>query len=297
MQRSPTKKDGKYSSQPDLACSNKIDLEPFVPGRKRKERSEFEDLRNEIHILITTIKSDQESKFDKITKSIEELKVQNNILKNQNEKIISCNEKIENKLIQTTELYSELRKSLELLQDDHIKATNKVTALEEQIEEMQRSQRSSFIEITTPITDNENVHEIVTKIHEAIGVKTVGESIRQCYRIKQGAKKPVIVEYKNGQIRNEVLKLAKSYNKKNNEKMSTKVFGNHSTDEPIYINEFLTPNAKRLFYHTRQLRKSYGFKYNWISAGRIFVKKNDGDPAILIKSLEQVERIKVEGTM
>ncbi|CAH0714106.1 unnamed protein product, partial [Brenthis ino] len=300
MIRSPTNKDGKYSSQPDLASTNKTDSESsssFVAVRKRKERSEFEELREEIQILITTIKTGQEAKFEKIFKSIEELKLQNNTLKIQNEKILSSNEIIEKKLMQTTELYNDVKKTMAILQDDHNKAINKITALEEEVEEIQRHHRSSFIEITTPINENENILEMVTNIHETIGFKPMEESIRQCYRMKQGTKKPILVEYRNGQKRNEVLKLAKIYNKNNKEKLNTDIFGKQKIKERIYINEFLTPNTRKLYYHARQLQKLHGFKYYWVSRGRVYIRKNDGDPAILVKSLEQIESLKVEATI
>lgn len=292
MQRSPTNKDGIYSSQPELASTSRIDQKSFVAVRKRKERSEFEELRDEIHSLIETIKSGQETKFESITKSIEELKLQNNVLKGQNEKIICSNDNIEKKLVLTTELYNELKKSMELLQDDHQKAIKKITALEEQLEEIQRNQRSSFIEISTPVKENENILDMVTKLHDVIGIKSVEATIKQCFRLKKGNKKPILVEYQNEQIRNKVLNHVKKYNTQNSTKINKEILGDPDNKDRVYINEFLTPHARKLLFHARQLQKLYGFKFNWISRGKIYIREKEGDPAILIKSIEQIEDIK-----
>ncbi|KAG8314491.1 hypothetical protein J6590_092103 [Homalodisca vitripennis] len=53
----------------------------------------------------------------------------------------------------------------------------------------------------------------------------------------------------------------------------------------VYINEHLTPFNKNLLYNAKKLRE-HGWKYT--REGKIFVEKNEGDRAIRITSLDQV---------
>ncbi|XP_046966926.1 uncharacterized protein LOC124534927 [Vanessa cardui] len=296
MLRSPHK-DTKSSSQPDLANSTRIDSEPFVATRKRKERSELQDLRDEIHTLIATIKLGEETKFEKITKIIEELKEQNNSLKIQNTEILKSNDKIEKTLSHTTALYSDLKKSMEIMSENYNKAVTRIVFLEDQLEEIQRTQRATFIEINTPMKEKEDVLQMITQLHSFIGLKLPVDDIRQCYRVKTGNKNPIIVEYQDGHTRNKVLQMVRKFNKVSVDKINTSIFGEQDIKERIYVNESLTPKARKLHFLARQLKKSHGYRYNWISRGKIYVKKTDGDPAIQIKSLDQVEDLKLQRNM
>ncbi|VVC98073.1 unnamed protein product [Leptidea sinapis] len=53
---------------------------------------------------------------------------------------------------------------------------------------------------------------------------------------------------------------------------------------PVFISENLSPQTKRLHYITTDYAKSNGFKYCWVTNGKIFLRRQDGTGLILIKN-------------
>lgn len=60
---------------------------------------------------------------------------------------------------------------------------------------------------------------------------------------------------------------------------------------PIYISETMTPTTKQLHYLSREIKRKYNFKFCWVSNGRVFLKKSEDQPAVLVKSTEKIEEI------
>lgn len=63
---------------------------------------------------------------------------------------------------------------------------------------------------------------------------------------------------------------------------------NMSDDVPVYINESLTVYRKRVFGAAKDIKKNKGYKYLWLRGGKILIRKDEGSPAILLKTLEDV---------
>lgn len=56
------------------------------------------------------------------------------------------------------------------------------------------------------------------------------------------------------------------------------------TGEDAYILENLTTQNRALLWKTREWAKQNDYRYTWHRNGKIFVRRADGDKAILIKS-------------
>lgn len=65
-----------------------------------------------------------------------------------------------------------------------------------------------------------------------------------------------------------------------------------TSDEVIYFADHLTSFSATLHYHARHLKKRCGFKFVWTKMGRVYVRKDENERAVLIKSLEQIKAIK-----
>lgn len=63
------------------------------------------------------------------------------------------------------------------------------------------------------------------------------------------------------------------------------------TDKPVYLNERLTKDSRRLFRDARLLSKQHSFAYCWLSNGNVHVRKQDGKPAQVIRSQEDLLRV------
>ncbi|KAI8425400.1 hypothetical protein MSG28_007155 [Choristoneura fumiferana] len=199
--------DNRYSSQPELS-SHTEDI-CNVTNRKRKTNPEMHDLisfKQEIGDMFDGFKLSQESRTSKLQDSINELHAQN-------KEIIKTNSNIEKILLHTTTLYEDLKQKYDSLAVSHNDALLKINTLEEQVEEMQRNQRATTLEIrNVPETENENLFEVLDKIHNTLDISVRTEQIKQVKRIKASQNKVIIVDYPNTRTSSAVLKALKMYN-------------------------------------------------------------------------------------
>lgn len=277
----------KSLSQPNLQSTETSN----VTNRKRKPNPDMQDLlalKQEIGEMIENIKSSQQTQTNQLQNSIDELHAQNR-------EIIKTNSNIEKLLVQTNALYNDIKIKVDSLESGHNDALLRISALEEQVEDFQRNQRVATLEIRNmPETENENLDQIVTNIHNFLSIPVSTEHhIKQIKRIKASKNKVIIVEYTNLRTSSAVMKALKIYNNNHKEdKFNTTCLNLPGKKHPIFIGESLTPTARKLFFLARGLRKDHGYQYCWTSMGRVFVKYAEGSPAIHLKSTQQVEALK-----
>ncbi|KAG7309289.1 hypothetical protein JYU34_005230 [Plutella xylostella] len=90
-----------------------------------------------------------------------------------------------------------------------------------------------------------------------------------------------------------MLKGIKSFNIKNSKnKLNASHLGLKDNSTPVFTAEYLTPKANRLYFLARDLVRTDLYQFCWTSQGRIFVRKSEGTPAILIKNEEQVTQLR-----
>lgn len=286
IMRSPS--DKRYSSQPELTVED--GNSSHAASRKRKPHPEMQDFisfQQEIGHILDNLKITQQTQTKKLQESIDELHAQN-------KELIKTNTNIEKILLHTTTLYDDLKQKFDNLTVGHSEALLKISALEEQVEDIQRKQRVTTLEIRNiPEEENEDLGEVLKKIHRSLEIPAPSDHIKQIRRIKSSHNKAIIVEYPNIHASTRVLKALKTYNKAHKEdKFNSKCLDLPGDKRAIFIGESLTPAARKLHYLARGLRKDHGYHHCWTSMGRVFVKIAEGTPSIHIKSAEQVEILK-----
>ncbi|XP_048484603.1 uncharacterized protein LOC105381709 [Plutella xylostella] len=143
------------------------------------------------------------------------------------------------------------------------KDKEEIVILENKLEDMQKSQRKTSIEIkNVPLKGEEtkkDLLEMIVKLSENINLKLVKPEVKDIIKIKkkENTKSTIIVEFTNTFIRTDILKCAKNYNIKNKtNKLSAKHLGlQYNPDVPIYISENLTP--KVLLVHDNKSLKAW----------------------------------------
>lgn len=205
---------------------------------------------------------------------------------------------MEKALEQTNKLYEDLKGTVDQINAKHNDALHRICVLEEQLEQVHRNQLATTLEISNlPKTDNENLRDVMNKIHTSLGLSNKNEDICRIYRINANKRKPLIVQYKNTDSRNDVIKAVRKYNKNISPKrFNAKVVNPNWDEEPLFFDESLTPNARKLYFLARNLQKNAGFKYCWISSGRVFIRKIDDSPAIVIKSTEEIDKLSTDAS-
>ena len=121
---------------------------------------------------------------------------------------------------------------------------------------------------------NENCKEMVINICKELNYWLPASSISTAHRLKKHPSRrgppTMIVKFNNRDIRNDVYALRKQ--------VKNKYFWNSYNIKKLFINESLTPDARKLFYKTRAWAKNmeptHGRIFTWTFKGEIFVRKN-----------------------
>ncbi|XP_028173952.1 uncharacterized protein LOC114362686 [Ostrinia furnacalis] len=214
--------------------------------------------------------------------------------------IQQTNLNIESSIAFLTSQNAELKNKIEQFETQSKKDREHIAMLEDRVEELQRNYRKNNLEIkNVPKTKDEtrdSLVNMVSTLSKNIGCNVLKSDIKDIYRIKSSrsdAKNTsIIIETTSTLIKNDFLKMCKSHNVKRKEKLCAKHLGfTTNEDTPIFISEQLTVKGSRLFFLARDLAKTKSYKFCWTSFGKVYVRKDDNTPIILIKNESQVHHL------
>lgn len=288
LQRSPPNK--MFSSQPNINLLEDDDSVSRVNTRKRKtpENDNFSEFRQEIKELFNEFQTRQDGKLDNVSKAIEALIAQNS-------KLIKTNSEIEKMLNESKEQQNKLQEKVKKLETECVIAHSKINSLEDQLQDMQKNQLKKVIEVrNVPRQDNENLQNIVMSMMTAINFDRNTVNIKDVYR-RGVDNAPITVELMNFEQKINILKAVKVFNNKNKgDKLNTNHLGLNVPRMPIYVSEMLTTRTKMILSSAKKLVKDGYFKYCWVSKGAVLLRKEDGQPPVIIKKPEDIDAIKSE---
>ncbi|XP_053609834.1 uncharacterized protein LOC128674878 [Plodia interpunctella] len=196
----------------------------------------------------------------------------------------------------------ELKKKYDLLEIERKKDKEHITILEGQLEDMRRDRLKSNIEIRNVPKINNEVKEhlinIIIELGKSVNCRLEDRDINDIYRTKSkkegSTSSPIIVELHSTILKMQFLQACKAYNLKNRDKLRAKHLGLKSQAQeniPVYIAEQLTAKSARLYFLARDLAKSKSYKYCWTSYGRIYVRKADNSPIIIINNETIIQKL------
>lgn len=163
------------------------------------------------------------------------------------------------------------------------------------MEHLEKKLKETCIEIKNLPTDNNAQMELaIEQIHKSLNINFNPADIKSAYRVatRRHGPRPIIVEYANVKIKEELLQAFKNYNKNNKgDKLNTTIVDWSKSKDHIYIKESLTKNGNYLFYLARDLIRKSDWKFCWSNRGRIYVRKSEGSPAIEIINQEQIQQL------
>lgn len=280
----PLSMDGPLS---DLDSSPSRNVTQRHKSKKEGDTSvELSNFKEDMKAMISSLMCEQQKELQSITSNLKEIQ--------------QTNHNIDSAVALLTSQNEEFRKKIDQLESQAKKDGLYITLLEEKVEDMQRLCRKSNIEIKNVpkknIETKEDLIDMVLCLSKHVNCKIEKSDIKDIYRV-QGKKAedknlPIIVELGSVILKTDVLKLCKSYNIKNKHKLQAKHLGfTRNEDTPIYVSEQLTPKGARLFFLARDLTKLKKFKYCWTSFGRIYARKDENSPVIIIKNEMQVHHL------
>lgn len=208
--------------------------------------------------------------------------------------------------------FSDIKTSLEFVHDTMEGLTCKITTMEQEIESMkitkeqitilqqrvekiensysESEQRSRLnnIEIKgVPMSNSENLFNIIGKIGETIGCRIPKEQINYIARVptrNDKQNKNIICSVHNCYTRNDFVAAAKK--KKN---LCAKDLGLQSANR-IYVNDHLTLENKTLLNKTKVRAKERGFEYVWVKSCKIWIRKNLTSPKQQIRTERDLKK-------
>lgn len=270
-------------------------MDDFTPpnfGSRRVKRKgshdgdcEFSDFKEEIRIMISTMLNAQGNQFKKIAPVLADIK--------------ETNTNIEKSMAFLAAQNEELKKKLDGFELQGKKDREYITFLEDKVEDLQRENRKSNIQIkNAPKVANESEKELinmVVKLSENVGHSITEGDIKDIYRVKNKKDEnnsPIVVELSSTILKKKFLRSTKTFNIRHKEKLCAKHLG-HTKNEytPIYISEQLTAKGARLHFLARDLVKSCDYKFCWTAHGRVYVRKSENTPIILVRSEQQVQNL------
>lgn len=260
----------------------------YLPLRNKRSREDFEtdrleDFKQEMKEMFPSLMQAQQNELKKINPTLVEIK--------------KTNENIESTMSFLAEQNEEFRKKIEQLECQNKKDSEYITILEDRI-----SQKKNFeiknVPQMQPKETKENLLSMVMNLSKSIECEITERDISDIYRVK-GKKEgmsnaPIVVEISSTRLKASFLKQCQAHNakKKNEEKLRTKHLGFKTNGNiPVFISEQLTPKGARLFFLARGIAKDKAYKFCWTSFGRVYLRKTDISPIILIKNETQAHKL------
>lgn len=143
----------------------------------------------------------------------------------------------------------------------------------------------------------ESLTAIVKKICETVEFPIKESdlySVRRIARRNPLSNRPrnIILTLPSERSRDTLISAFKRYNKQNRSNLlNTTTLNIAGETRTVYLSEHLTPDCKELHSATRKAAKDLSYKYVWVKFGRIYVRKNDSAPPILIRDMTCLKKL------
>ncbi|CAG9784968.1 unnamed protein product [Diatraea saccharalis] len=282
----------KSLSESNLFEQNEHTPPNFLYQRNKRPRehdceSELKEFKEEMKAMISSLMATQRDDIKKIYPTLLEIK--------------NTNDEIKSSVTYLTAQNKELEKEIEQLEIQNRKDKSYICLLENRVENLQRESLRSHIEIKNvpKITreSREDLLNMITKLSNTIKYDIKEKDIKDIYRVRDQKDNTrtvstLVVELASTMQKTDLLKLIKTYNIKNKEKLCGKHLELIQYEKtPIYVSEKLTALGARLYFLARDLTKSKAYKFCWTSFGKVYVRKDEASPIILIKNESQVNSL------
>lgn len=280
MQRTPKSgHSAMFSSQPNLSTENDLnDVVRNINLRKRKNP--------DLDLVMDLKDSLMQSFKDMLNAEVSEMKQQNVQILQSNAEIIQLLQANAADLKQANE-------KIAVLESGHAAALERVNDLEYQLHEVQKQQKKKMVEIRNlPRDDKENIKEICDTLYNTLNIQPAA-GIAQMYRKGKNSNSPIVIEFHDENQKENLLTAVKKFNKsENSSKLSSEHLGVKGDRTKVYVSEAITTMTKKIYGEARDLVKNGQYRYCWISRGNVLLRRDEGQPAVLIKSLHQIAALR-----
>lgn len=185
----------------------------------------------------------------------------------------------------------ECLKHIEGVTAENNQLRDKVKKLEARLEEVEQYTRANSVEIFgVPEERGEDTYAVVQKVCAALDFNIERVQIDVCHRLgkPRDSGRPAGIIAKFVRRDDKLNLLAKRKVKRN---FSTQNLGYAHPAVPIYINDSLSPERKKLYAAAREVKKEKGYTYLWVQSGKILMRKEQGTPVCRISSMDDFNKL------
>lgn len=194
---------------------------------------------------------------------------------------------------------AQINASLSHLTSENTNLKKNLGDLEQQLNRVEQDRLRNTIEIRgIPVSNEENVEQLVCKVGLGLGLKVDNKDIDFCYRLKPRASPlsssqspkptPIIVRFVRSGTANAFIQAKRNKPNLTLGDINTDAGPSHAR---LYINESLTPLNRKMYAAAKNLKSEGKIKYLWVRNGRVYTRVRDGGERILISKEEDLSNI------
>jgi hypothetical protein len=181
------------------------------------------------------------------------------------------------------------QQAIENLSSENRVLKKSVAELQVRLDDLEQYGRRNTVEVHgLPEEEGENCIKKIIDVGTALNVKIDASNIDACHRLRRAADRTssgIIVRFVNRSVADQLMDARRT------KRLSTRHLG-LPTDQPIYVNQSLSPARRILFARTRAAFRENKLKAAWVDrSGRIKVRKDDGGSVIVIASEEDLRKL------
>lgn len=264
----------------------------YVSQRKKRLITDVDRSVPTVDDIRAILREELQAQDSRLGKRIEELSSQLNDFRQSMDFLSEQYDKLRNDNISQQAGLIALKKENENLR-------SVVSTLTTRLNQMDQVSRASNIEIQcVPENKGENLVTIIKQIGRVVNCPVNDSDIHHCTRVaKMNPESPrprnILVKLSHPRQRDTLLAAVITYNKKHpDEKLNTSHLGIGGEKKfPVYITENLSPENKSLHASARKRAKELNYKFVWVRAGKIFMRKSENSGYIFVRDMDTLAKI------
>ncbi|KAI8128732.1 hypothetical protein CVS40_1747 [Lucilia cuprina] len=175
----------------------------------------------------------------------------------------------------------------ELTERDRIKE-KQINSLDTRINIIEQQMIIQNIEVKNVEDTQMSPIDVVKRIASSLNVEITDSNINNAFRLKKQNNK-IIVQFCSLSKKLELMSKIRRH--KVDAEIINSGGSNNSGGKYIYINDELTPYYRRLLWITKTKARETHWKYVWVRNGKIFARRSENCPSIIINNAADIEAI------
>lgn len=253
----------------------------------------FTTLQESLSTMLKDFEARQDKRLNEIENKMSLITLQNDGIKN-------TNHEIEKSILDVSARIEQVQSIISRMEDDRKQLSNQILKIEEKCEMLKKNFVKTCIEIrNVPKVKNKfkaDLYNYLKNLANTFNLSLECQYVRDIYRLhnkKENETSSIVMELCSTCLKTNILEACK-FNKSSSAHLTASNLGLVNNNTRIFISEHLTIKGRRLFYLSKTLKTEKGYAYCWTAGGNVYLRKSEGEPAILIRNENQLMQFRRE---